>query len=96
MNLQTVGGKLGAGMLASFVIYILVLLLGQPALSVAAMIAIIIVAFWVVVAVMVYGAQEDVSVHGSGADDSPSVKAWTERANRLDARQKEATEGAES
>lgn len=96
MNLQTLGGKLAAGMLASFAIYIVVLLLGQPALSVAAMIAIIIVAFWVVVAVMVYGAQEDVSGHESGADDSPSVKAWNERANRLDARQKEATEGAES
>ena len=95
MNLQTVGGKLAAAVLASFVIYVLVLLIAQPALSVAAMIAIIIVAFWIVVAVMLYGAQEDVSVHGSSADESPSVRAWTERANRLDARQKEAKEGAE-
>ncbi|MAU13420.1 MAG: hypothetical protein CL607_26615 [Anaerolineaceae bacterium] len=95
MNLDTLGGKLAAGIVASFAIYIVVLLIGQPALAVAAMIAIIIVAFWVVVGVMVYGAQEDVSVHGSGAEDSPSVKAWTERANQLDARQKEATDGAE-
>lgn len=95
MNLDTVGGKLAAGVLASFAIYVVVLLIGQPALAVAAMIAIIIVAFWVVVGVMVYGAQEDISVHGSSADDSPSVRAWTERANQLDARQKEATDGAE-
>ncbi|MCA9884521.1 MAG: hypothetical protein KC615_09300 [Anaerolineae bacterium] len=96
MNLDTMGGKLAAGMAASFVIWLIVLVVGQPELAIAAMLAIIIVAFWVVVAVMFYGAQEDVSAHGSTADESPSVRAWNERADRLDARQKEATEGADS
>lgn len=84
MNLKTPAGILTAGIGVSVVVYLGIVLVAQPALALAAMIAIIIVAFWVVVGVMIYGAQENVSGHGLTASDAPSVQAWNDRANRLD------------
>jgi glutathione S-transferase len=96
MNLNTTRGMLTAGIGASFLIYLAIVLIGQVQLAVAAMIAIIFVAFWVVVAVMIYGAKEHVETHGLAASDAPSVKAWNDRADQLDARQAKKQESKES
>jgi|GEM_PF-3181385 len=94
MRLNSVGGLIGAGVGLSAVAFILILLLAQPHLSIAAMIAIIFLAFWVVVGVMFYGAQENVEAHGLTPAESASVSAWNERAERIDTRMQQVTQAS--